>query len=155
MKVYFAHPCFTGKQSEFKKVFLKMIGHTFEHNKMIKEIVIIDPFDHTPNIECDIETKLLMSKQVMEKCLQLLVECDIIIALIDGDDTGTAFEAGYANAINKPVILISETLCSRANAMLIGSSKAMIDNVLNQDQMEKLIWTIKSFHGRRKIRKGC
>jgi len=146
MKVYFAHPCFTDKQIEFKKVFLKMISHAFEHIKITNEMVIIDPFDYTPNVENDIGTKLHMSGKIMEKCLQLLVECDIMIALIDGDDTGTAFEAGYANAINKPVILISETLCNSANAMLIGSAKAMIDNILDEDQMKKLILAIKSFH---------
>ncbi|MCX5807384.1 MAG: nucleoside 2-deoxyribosyltransferase [Proteobacteria bacterium] len=146
MKIYFAHPCFTEKQIEFKKNFLKIISHAVDRNKIAMEIIIIDPFEHTPNIEGDIETKLLMSMQIMEKCLQLLVECDIVIALVDGDDTGTAFESGYAYAINKPVILVSETLCSRANAMLIGPAKAMIDNVLDKDQMNKLILTIKSFH---------
>jgi nucleoside 2-deoxyribosyltransferase len=150
MKVYFAHPCFTEKQSEFKKVFLEMIRHVFKHMKMAKEIVIIDPFDYTPNIESNIGAKLLMSKQIMEECLQLLIECDIVIALIDGDDTGTAFEAGYAHSINKPVILISEDSSSKANAMLIGSAKAMIDNVLNEDQMKKLIINIKLLCGETK-----
>jgi nucleoside 2-deoxyribosyltransferase len=144
MKVYFAHPCFTEKQSKFKRVFLEKTGGIFEHMKITKKIVIIDPFEHTPNIEGNIEAKLLMSQQIMQKCLQLLVECDIVIALIDGDDTGTAFEAGYACAINKPMILISETLCNRANAMLIGSAKAMIDNVLDEDQIKKLIQAVQS-----------
>jgi nucleoside 2-deoxyribosyltransferase len=147
MKVYFAHPCFTDKQLEFKRVFFKMINHAFEHMGMTNEIVIIDPFDHTPNVENDMGIKLHMSEQIMEKCLQLLDECDIVVALIDGDDTGTAFEAGYAHSIKKPVILISEDFCGKANAMLIGSAETMIDNILDENQMKELSLTIKSFHG--------
>jgi nucleoside 2-deoxyribosyltransferase len=146
MKLYFAHPCFTEKQNQFKRNFLEMICRALDRAKLEMEIIIIDPFEYTPNIESDIGKKLLMSAEVMKKCLQLLIECEVVIALVDGDDTGTAFEAGYASAIKKPVILVSETLCSRANAMLIGSAKEMIDNVLDKDQMDKLILAVKSLH---------
>ena len=75
-----------------------------------------------------------------------LEECDIIIALIDGNDAGVAFEAGYAHAVNKPVILISQENCSAANTMLIGSAKAMIDNVLKESEMEKLVGMLMFFY---------
>jgi nucleoside 2-deoxyribosyltransferase len=142
MKVYFAHPCFNERQQEFKRLFFEKIRIALDHIDLKDEVVIIDPFEHTPNVECDAGTKLRMAGQIRKVCLQLLDECDIIIALTDGNDTGTAFEAGYAYARNKPIILISETLCSSANAMLIGAARAMIDNVLGEDGMRTLTWTV-------------
>ena len=145
MKVYFAHPCFNEKQQGFKTAFLEKIKTALGHAGLTSHVVMVDPFDHTPNVECDTRTKLLMAQEIKTRCLQLLDECDLIIALADGDDTGTAFEAGYAHATNKPIILISEITCSSANAMLIGSAQAVIDNILEEDQMKNLIRTISSF----------
>lgn len=34
-----------------------------------------------------------------------IIDCDIMIAYVDGDDTGTAVEAGIAYALGKPVAL--------------------------------------------------
>jgi nucleoside 2-deoxyribosyltransferase len=145
MKVYFAHPCFNEKQQDFKTAFLEKIKRALGHAGLTIDVVMVDPFDHTPNVECDTETKLLMAQEIKAQCLQLLDECDLIVALVDGDDTGTAFEAGYAHATNKPIILISEATCSSANAMLIGSAQAMIDNVLDDEQIENLIGEISLF----------
>jgi len=146
MKIYFAHPCFTPEQREFKKQFLEKIAAGLTQNNLDKDIVIIDPFDYALNIEGDIEAKLKMAESVKIECIRLLEECDIVIALVDDNDTGTAFEAGYAHAVNKPVILISQESCSGANAMLIGAAKAMIDNVLDENGMEKLIGMMKFFY---------
>jgi nucleoside 2-deoxyribosyltransferase len=145
MKVYFAHPCFNEKQRSFKTAFLEKIRTALGHGGLTSDLVMVDPFEHTPNVECDTRTKLLMAQEIKTKCLQLLDECDVIVALADGDDTGTAFEAGYAHAANKPIILISEATCSSANAMLIGSAQAMIDNVLDDEQIETLIKEINLF----------
>jgi nucleoside 2-deoxyribosyltransferase len=145
MKVYFAHPCFNEKQRDFKTAFLEKIKAALGHAGSTGDVVMVDPFEHTPNVECDTETKLLMAQEIKTRCLQLLDECGVIIALADGDDTGTAFEAGYAHATNKPIILIAEASCSSANAMLIGSAQAMIDNVLDDEQIEELIGEISLF----------
>ena len=146
MKIYFAHPCFTDKQREFKKQFLSKISATLKNSGHDNDITIIDPFDYAPNIEEDTETKLNMAESIKIECIRLLEACDIIIVLIDGNDAGVAFEAGYAHAVNKPLILISQGDCSAANAMLIGSAKAMIDNVLGESGMERLVGLIKFFY---------
>ncbi|MBP8626326.1 MAG: nucleoside 2-deoxyribosyltransferase [Syntrophorhabdales bacterium] len=135
MKLYFAHPCFNDRQKRFKTEFLKRFSAITDRNS----ITIIDPFDYTPNIEEDIKVKLKTAKEVKVECIRLLEECDIIVALIDDNDTGVAFEAGYAHAINKAIILISERACSTANAMLIGAAMAMIDNILEERQMRRLV----------------
>jgi nucleoside 2-deoxyribosyltransferase len=142
MKAYFAHPCFDDTQKAFKTEFLSKLSAALTNRN---NILIIDPFDHTPNIEGDTETKLKMAENVKIECIRLLEECNVIIALIDGDDTGVAFEAGYAHAVNKPVILISQQDCSAANAMLIGAAKMMVDNVLEREQIEKLAGMLEWF----------
>ena len=139
MKIYFAHPCFTEEQKEFKKVFIQKISAALKNSGHDNDVNIVDPFDYAPNIEGDIETKLNMAERIKIECIRLLEECDIIIALIDGNDTGVAFEAGYAHAVNKQVILISQDSCAAANAMLIGSAKVMIDKVLGESGMEILV----------------
>lgn len=63
------------------------------------------------------------------------------------NDTGVAFETGYAHAINKPVILVSQKNCSVANAMLIGSAKVLVDNVLEESGLERLVGMVKFFYG--------
>ena len=146
MKIYFAHPCFAEEQGEFKKVFLQKLSAAFKNSGHDNDITIIDPFDYAPNIEADIETKLKMAESIKTECIKLLEEADIIIALVDDNDTGTAYEIGYAHAVNKPVILISKENCSSANAMLIGSAKVLIDQVLEESGMEKLVGMLKFFY---------
>jgi len=75
-----------------------------------------------------------------------LEESDIIIALVDDNDTGTAYEIGYAHAVNKPVVLISQENCSSANAMLIGSAKVVV-NVFEDEQIKRLAGLILFFYG--------
>jgi nucleoside 2-deoxyribosyltransferase len=146
MKVYLAHPCFNEKQKKFKIKFLNMINTALTHSEHSRNIAIIDPFDYTPNIEGDTETKLKMAEKIKTGCIKLLEECDILAALVDDNDTGTAFEAGYAHSISKPVILISKNSCSAANAMLIGAAEMMIDNILEEGQIEKLLRCLERFN---------
>ncbi|MCX5815211.1 MAG: YtoQ family protein [Proteobacteria bacterium] len=147
MKIYFAHPCFTDKQREFKKQFLPKISAGLSQTQYGNDIAIIDPFDYAPNVEGDIDIKLEMAEGIKIECIRLLEECDIIIALVDDNDTGTAFEAGYAHAVNKPIILISQENCSAANAMLIGSAKVVVNNVLEDEQVKGLAGLILFFYG--------
>ena len=145
MKIYFAHPCFTEEQREFKEQFLSRLRGRLQESGCGKDIIIVDPFDHTPIVECDPDEKLKMAEKIKIKCLALLEECDAVIALGDWNDTGTAFEAGYAHAFNKPVILISKENCSAANAMLIGASKVLIDHVLEESGLDRLAGIIEEF----------
>ena len=147
MKIYFAHPCFTEKQKEFKTLFLQKLSAALSQTPYSDDIAILDPFDYTPNIEGSLERKLEMAKSVTIACISLLEECNIIIALVDDNDTGTAFEIGYAHAVNKPVILISRENCSAANAMLLGAAEVVVNNVLENEQIELLVGSIALLHG--------
>ncbi len=147
MKIYFAHPCFTEEQSKFKTAFLQRISAALSQAPYSNDIAILDPFDHTPNVEGDIEVKLEMAESIKRECIRLLEECDIVVALVDDNDTGTAFEVGYADAVNKPVILISQENCAAANAMLIGAAKVVVNDILEDEQIKRLAGLIKFFYG--------
>jgi len=138
MLVYFAHPCFTPEQERVKGRLLEKLNRSLALIEHGEKITIIDPFLHTPNVEHDTEAKITMSKAIASSCLKLLEDCDVLMALTDGDDTGTAFEAGYAHCMNIPVILISSGTNDTANAMLLGTAKEKIDNILEDSQIEIL-----------------
>ena len=57
---------------------------------------------------------------------------------MDDNGTGTAFEAGYAYHKTIPTVLVSKETCDTANAMLLGSTHARFDNVLDETQLSQL-----------------
>ncbi len=89
-----------------------------------------------------------MSGEIKAACLDLLRNCQVIMALVDWDDTGTAFEAGYAHSLDKPLVLISRTACASANAMLLGAACARYDDILEEKQMETLAGMLTAMAGR-------
>ncbi|MBP7176884.1 MAG: nucleoside 2-deoxyribosyltransferase [Thermoclostridium sp.] len=147
MKIYFAHPCFNKEQRDFKKQFLPQLSAALSNTQYGNDISIVDPFDYSPNVEGDIEIKLEMAESIKIECIRLLEECDIIIALVDDNDTGTAYEIGYAHSVNKPVILISKENCSAANAILLGSAKVVVNNIFEDEQIKRLAGLILFFYG--------
>jgi nucleoside 2-deoxyribosyltransferase len=146
MRVYFAHPCFNEEQEKFKAEFLRKIIEQLRKGNYGDMIEIVDPFLHSPNIEGDRESKVKLSKSVATTCLKLLEECDLVVALVDGNDMGVAFEAGYAHCMNMPVLLISETACGASNAMLIGSAKDSFDNILEGATIKRLATALEWYH---------
>lgn len=144
-RVYFAHPCFNKRQERFKKRFIKRVNESLKKGEYAQFVKIVDPFRYVPDIERIWETKMKMSKTVTTICLQVLEECDLVVALADGKDTGVAFEMGYAHCMHVPIILVSEKACHEVNSMLIGSVKEMFDRVFDDEQMERLVGMIEWF----------
>jgi nucleoside 2-deoxyribosyltransferase len=138
MQVYIAHPAFTKHQREFKEKFFAGLRDRLEKIEGCRSVELVDPFDYSPNVEDDIQEKVARSKEIKKSCLDLLDQCALLIAVLDGDDTGTAFEAGYAYRMNIPVILVSAGSCDASNAMLLGAAHARFDNVLDELQLTLL-----------------
>ena len=111
--------------------FLERLSGRLAQLERGRHITIIDPFLYAPIVEADTEVKLAMSARIKSACIDLLEDCDALLALTDDNDTGTAFEAGYAHCLNMPVILISSGTCDTANAMLLGAAKERFDNILD------------------------
>jgi nucleoside 2-deoxyribosyltransferase len=138
MQVYVAHPAFTQRQREFKEIFFAGLRDRLQKIEGCQTVELVDPFDYSPNLEGDIQEKVARSKEIRKSCLDLLDRCALLIAVLDDDDTGTAFEAGYAYRVSIPVILVSAGSCDASNAMLLGAAHARFDNVLDELQMSLL-----------------
>jgi len=138
MHVYIAHPAFTETQTNFKEQFIARLKEHIGRLKHCGPLTLIDPFQYAPNIEGNVKHKLTLSKQIKETCLKLLDQCNLLVAIVDDNDTGTAFEAGYAHHKDIPIILVSKDTCDTANAMLLGSAHARFDNVLDETQLSQL-----------------
>jgi nucleoside 2-deoxyribosyltransferase len=146
MCVYIAHPCFTDEQREFKNQFIPKLKEQLQNTKHGKLITLVDPFDHAPDIEGSVEAKLRFSREVTQTCTDSLEKCQVLIAVADDNDTGTAFEAGYAHRMSIPIILISKDTCDTANAMLIGSCSARFDDILDDMQISLLVALLEWFY---------
>jgi hypothetical protein len=53
--------------------------------------------------------------------LKALDECDVVLALLDGLDSGTLFEVGYARRAGKPVYALAQTVSEEDLKMVEGS----------------------------------
>ena len=54
------------------------------------------------------EEKKARMKYIFDKNVQMLNECDTVVAVIDNYDTGTVWEIGYAFAKEKRIITITD-----------------------------------------------
>ncbi|MCX5814125.1 MAG: nucleoside 2-deoxyribosyltransferase [Proteobacteria bacterium] len=144
MRIYIAHPAFIETQREFKHLFIAKLNGELHKLTCQEPITLVDPFNYSPTIEGNTAEKIALAKEVKGVCLDLLDHCDLLIAVVDGDDTGTAFEAGYAYHMGIPVVLVSQGSCSSANAMLLGSAQAVVDNILDGPQISRLVELIKT-----------
>lgn len=61
------------------------------------------------------------AQQVVHQDLEAIKGCDIVFAIVDGLDAGTLYEIGYARAIGKPVVVLSEREGEESLKMAEGS----------------------------------
>ena len=54
--------------------------------------------------------------------------CDAVFAILDGIDSGTVFEIGYARAHNKPVYVLAQTVSEEDSKMVVGSGCQVFDD---------------------------
>jgi nucleoside 2-deoxyribosyltransferase len=149
MKIYFAHPAFTDPQKEFKARFLEELRVAVEKKHIEKGAPtpdIVDPFEFAPNVEDVHEHRTRYSAAIASICCRLMEDCFIVIAAVDHDDAGVAFELGFAYALDIPALLVSETRAAdEVNAMLGGTSRAAVTNVLHGDRMAALVDLVYGF----------
>lgn len=61
------------------------------------------------------------AEDVVDKDLQAIRDCDLVLAIVDGLDAGTLYEIGYARAIDRPVIVYCEQEKREDQKMMEGS----------------------------------
>lgn len=61
------------------------------------------------------------AEMVAPEDLAMLEKCDAVFAILDGVDSGTVFEVGYARALKKPVYALAQTVGDEDLKMIVGS----------------------------------
>jgi nucleoside 2-deoxyribosyltransferase/ATP-dependent protease HslVU (ClpYQ) peptidase subunit len=71
------------------------------------------------------------AEEVVDKDLKGIVDCDVVLALIDGLDPGTVYEVGYARALPRPVVIYSERQTAEDLKMMHGSACMIVDDFVS------------------------
>ena len=67
-----------------------------------------------------------------------LEECDVVFAILDGLDSGTLFEVGYARARGTPVYALAQTVSTEDLKMIEGSECRVYDDLVTA--LHHLAW---------------
>lgn len=113
MKVYIASPFFNAEQLE-RVEFIEKLLHANEINYFSpRHDTYVQP--NSSHVE---------RKKAFHDNVEAIENCDFVIAVTDGKDVGTIFEAGYAFAKQIPLIYFAETLGeAQFNLMLAMSGR--------------------------------
>jgi hypothetical protein len=110
-KVYLAGPFFTSSErwliNELRKALRSFGAEVFSP---LHDVGVIDSFQN-------LETK----KYVAGKDIEGLNKADTILAVLNGADTGTVFEIGYAVSHGKRVVVLVENINANDLVMIVGS----------------------------------
>lgn len=120
-KVYLAGPFFTMSQRWLINEFFRVL-----ENFGFK---VFSPFHDVGMGEPD---------EVVEPDLEGLKDADIIIAVLDGLDSGTLFEVGYAISMGKKVVGFCQNEPKESLTMILGSGGFVYDDFLTT--IYQLVW---------------
>lgn len=122
-KVYLAGPFFTTSERWFlEDVRSKLIEYGAD---------VFSPFHDVGLFQND-------PYSIASKDLAGLMDSDVLLAIADGLDAGTMFEIGYARALNKKVVLLSQNVSKEDLVMFIGSHCVVTDDL--STAIYKAIW---------------
>lgn len=83
--------------------------------------------------------------EIFRLCVEGVRECDAVVAILDGADadSGTAFEAGYAYALGKPIIGVRTDYRPQqergTNLMLARSCQAFVRRLAFDEDLDGLV----------------
>ena len=121
MKIYLAGPWFTEKADILEKYAYSMYEATESKHTVFRP--------RTDGKETPYET--FMGN------LNAIQECDLVVAQVSERDVGTAFEIGYARALNKKIVLVvfdEKDFERKTNLMLAYAS----NNCITIDKLYKI-----------------
>jgi nucleoside 2-deoxyribosyltransferase len=78
------------------------------------------------------------AEQIAPADLAELDRCDAVFAILDGLDSGTLFEVGYARAHGKPVYALAQTVTEEDLKMVTGSGCTVFDDFVTA--LHHLAW---------------
>jgi len=119
-KTYIASPFFDETELAFVKIIeraLESVGQKFYSPRL--DGVLMDMTQ---------EERSKSKRLIYDTNVNNIIECDCMVAVIDGRDQGTIFEIGYAAALNKPIITITNQNFG-VNVMLAEATYAHLTSV--------------------------
>lgn len=78
------------------------------------------------------------AEDVVQKDLDAIHACDLMLAIGDGLDAGTIYEIGYARALKKPVVMYVENESEEDQKMMQGSDCILCDDFVTS--IYRTVW---------------
>lgn len=77
--------------------------------------------------------------EVVPQDIDAINKCDVVFAVVDGLDSGTLFEVGYARAAGKPVVAFVQHETEQSLKMLQGTNCEIVDDFASA--IYRVTWT--------------
>ncbi len=71
--------------------------------------------------------------------IEAIKKSDLVFAVVDGLDSGTLFEVGYARALEKPVVAFVQNETAQSIKMLQGTQCEIVDDFASA--IYRVTWT--------------
>jgi len=101
MKIYLAAPLF----SQMDRIYNRRLAQALEHALPSCDVVLPQDFKVKSKRGNSFNDRSQFPA-IFRQCAEALETCDLVLARLDGADvdSGTAYEAGYARGLGKPVL---------------------------------------------------
>ena len=160
MKVYFANSLFNDSDLMYNEKVAGEIREAFDGD--------IDVYNPMENEAINDKTQYADSLTIVKADYEELEESDVLVAVIDSDDSGVALEIGMFYMMNKPIIgiytdtrrvaygneqkkeaidILGENQIAYTNLMVIGAIKERGELVDNHEEAIRLLKNLKSKQG--------
>lgn len=157
MKVYFANSLFNDSDLMYNEKVVGEIREAFDGD--------IDVYNPMENDAINDKTQYADSLTIVKADYEELEDSDVLVAVIDSDDSGVALEIGMFYMMNKPIIgiytdtrrvaygneqkkeaidILGENQIAYTNLMVIGAIKERGELVDNHEEAIRLLKNLKS-----------
>lgn len=157
MKIYFANSLFNDSDLMYNEKVVGEIREAFDGD--------IDVYNPMENDAINDKTQYADSLTIVKADYEELEESDVLVAVIDSDDSGVALEIGMFYMMNKPIIgiytdtrriaygneqkkeaidILGENQIAYTNLMVIGAIKERGELVDNHEEAIRLLMNINS-----------
>lgn len=128
VKAYLASPFFSQQELNWVKYIKGVLEEV--------NIDVFSPFHENGLLKRN--SSDILKKEVFDKDIEAIDKSDIIVALLDNNDTGTYFEIGYAYKNEIPIVGL-KTSDSNLNNMILNSCSVIVNSV------DELIYEVKKY----------
>lgn len=157
MKIYFANSLFNDSDLMYNEKVVGEIREVFDGD--------IDVYNPMENDAINDKTQYADSLTIVKADYEELEDSDVLVAVIDSDDSGVALEIGMFYMMNKPIIgiytdtrriaygneqkkeaidILGENQIAYTNLMVIGAIKERGELVDNHEEAIRLLKNLKS-----------